>query len=367
MSCLFRFFIVICCFAGAIVSVGAEKKDDVSAKQKQEQKMNELEAATAIVTSSKDGISQKMIFYAPPGAAIGQKGEPFPLLVMLHTWSGHYDQGMNALSAVKQKKWVMVAPDFRGNNDNPQSCASEYAIQDVLDAVEYARKNARIDESRIYLLGLSGGGHMALMMAAKAPNIWAAVSSWVPISDLSRWHAENTIKGGGYSKSMENVCGGPPGKPGTDSEYRARSPIFFLEAAKGLPLDINAGIHDGHKGSVPISHSLRAFNVLSATNGFKDKLISEDDIAFMTEKEKIPQSLENEKENDSERGRAVLFRREAGPARITIFEGGHEGDNAAALKWLARQKKGKAVVWRPDRDEGKPSSGAVDSTMQVAP
>jgi dipeptidyl aminopeptidase/acylaminoacyl peptidase len=366
MSCLFRFFIVTFCFEAAIVSIGAEKKDDVSAKQKQEQKMNELEAATVSIASSKDGTSQKMIFYAPPGAAIGQKGEPLPLLVMLHTWSGRYDQGMNVLPAVKRGKWIMVAPDFRGNNDNPQSCASEYAIQDVLDAVEYARKNARVDESKIYLLGLSGGGHMALMMAAKAPNLWAAVSSWVPISDLSRWHAENIIKGKGYSKSMENVCGGPPGKTETDSEYHARSPIFFLDAAKNLPLDINAGIHDGHSGSVPISHSLRAFNVLAAANGFKDRLISEDDIAFMTEKEKIPQTLENEKTKDSERGRAVLFRREAGSVRITIFEGGHEGDNVAAFKWLARQKKGMPVAWKPDRIEGKPSSGDADSTTQVA-
>ena len=38
-----------------------------------------------------------------------------------------------------------IAPDFRGPNIRPEACASKLAIQDVLDAVEYAKKNARTE------------------------------------------------------------------------------------------------------------------------------------------------------------------------------------------------------------------------------
>ena len=340
-------FVGICCLAAASACGGEDQKGVTSNEDTQALKMKAMESVTVTVTSSKDGTPQKMIFYAPPEAAMDKTGAPFPLLVTLHTWSGSYEQGMGALNEAKRRKWVLVAPDYRGKNHTPQACASEAAIQDVLDAIGHARKSARIDESRIYLFGMSGGGHMALMMAAKAPDLWAAVSAWVPISDLARWHAENVAGRLGYAGALEEVCGGAPGKPETDREYHARSPLFFLEAAKGLPLDINAGIHDGHKGSVPISQSLRAFNALAVANGLKDKLVPEEDLAFMTEKEKVPPSLEKERENDPERARAVLFRRIAGPVRITLFEGGHDGESAAAFKWFARQQKGKPVAWGP--------------------
>lgn len=290
------------------------------------------ELQTVTVVSSLDGTEQKSLFYVPSEGAIGGKGEPIPLLVMLHTWSADYKQIKNC---PKAQKWAMIAPDFRGPNMRPEACASKLAIQDVLDAVEYAKKNARIDESRIYLCGWSGGGHMSLMMAAKAPNVWAGVSAWVPISDLAAWWASDK-----YRKQMEGSCGGAPGTPATDAEYKARSPIHFLPAAKGVPMDINAGIHDGHTGSVPISQSLNAFNVLAEANGLKDKLVSAADIEFMTSTEKVPEALAGEKEKDTERNREVLFRRVAGPVRITIFEGGHEAEVNAAWNWLSRQKKG---------------------------
>jgi len=287
------------------------------------------------IISSLDGSEQKAYFYRPPGAAPDEMGAAVPLLVQLHTWSADYTQCAGPSPDSKSAK---IAPNFRGPNRRPEACASKLAIQDILDAVEYARKNAKIDESRIYLSGWSGGGHMALMMAAKAPHIWAGVSVWVPISDLAAWRAFHGPNG--YGKQCDEVCGGPPGTPQTDAEYRMRSPIHFLSAAKGLPIDINAGIHDGHKGSVPISQSLNAFNVLAEANGFKDKMLSEDEIQIMTRDEKIPPNLSGETEKDPERKRAILFRRTAGPVRITIFEGGHESEAGAAWNWLMRQKKG---------------------------
>ena len=214
--------------------------------------------------------------------------------------------------------------------------------------MEYAKAHARIDTDRIYLVGGSGGGHMSLIMAARAPGLWAGVSAWVPISDLTAWHAESTARKNNYAKMIEQCCGGKPG-PATEAEYRHRSPLFHLAAAKGVPLDINTGIHDGHTGSVPVSHSLLAFNVLAAP----DKQVSVADIDFMVREQKIPAALASETQIDPERQKATLFRRASGNARVTVFEGGHDSEPTAALEWLSRQRKGQPADWSLSQKPGK--------------
>ena len=319
-----------------LIMISALVMSFFSYAQEQMKPMDGLQQFTVTVKSSKDRSEQKILFYAPPESS----KKPVPLLVGLHTWSTDYQNSGRYIEDVKKRGWAFVGPDFRGSNTKPEACASEIAIQDVLDAVEYSKKNAKIDEKKIYLVGESGGGHMSLMMASKAPDLWAGVSAWVPISDLAAWHAETKAAKREYFAKLEKVCGGEPGKnKKIDGEYHDRSPIFFLQNAKGLPMDINTGIHDGHTGSVPVSHALRAFNVLAEANGEKKKQISDEDISSMVKNEKVPDSLKKEAEKDPDRKKAVLFRREAGPVRITVFEGSHESDKEAALNWLEKQKK----------------------------
>lgn len=289
------------------------------------------------IPSSIDGTEQLVIWYCPENEVTASSGTGVPLLIFLHSWSGGFEQGVSYISIAKKRGWALVVPDFRGPNNKPEACASELACQDILDAVEYAKKNTRIDPSRIYLLGNSGGGHMALVMAARAPKVWAGVSAWVPISDLASWHAESVARSTNYAKMLEQSCGGPPSAT-TESEYRKRSPLFHLAAAKDVPFDINTGIHDGHTGSVPVSHALYAFNALAVASGKPDCKVTEVDIDYMVKEQMIPAAISRETENDPERQKAVLFRRSAGQARITVFEGGHDAETNAALAWLARQR-----------------------------
>jgi len=287
------------------------------------------------VTSTKDGTPQKVVYYQPDSAAKNLAGAPVPLLVFLHSWSGSIEQGPMLVGLAKQRGWVMIAPAFRGINNHPEACASDLASQDIIDAVEYAKAHARVDTNRIYLVGGSGGGHMSLVMASRAPDLWAGVSAWVPISDLTAWHAESSARKNNYAKMIEQCCGGKPG-PATEAQYRHRSPLFHLAAAKGVPLDINTGIHDGHTGSVPVSHSLYAFNVLATP----DKQVSAEAIDFMVREQKIPAALASETQADPERQKATLFRRASGNARVTVFEGGHDSESSAGVLWLSRQRKG---------------------------
>ena len=306
------------------------------AKRPSAEEMKAIALKMAVdVTSTKDGTPQKVVYYQPDSAAKNLAGPAVPLLVFLHSWSGSIEQGPMLVGLAKQRGWVMIAPAFRGINNHPEACASDLASQDIIDAVEYAKAHARIDTNRIYLVGGSGGGHMSLVMAARAPDLWAGVSAWVPISDLTAWHAESSARKNNYAKMIEQCCGGKPG-PATEAQYRHRSPLFHLAAAKGVPLDINTGIHDGHTGSVPVSHSLYAFNVLATP----DKQVSAEAIDFMVREQKIPAALATETQIDPERQKATLFRRASGNARVTVFEGGHDSEPTAALEWLSRQRKG---------------------------
>ena len=293
------------------------------------------------IRSSFDATIQKALWWAPgeslrttPASAFIR---PVPLLVALHTWSGDYTQETSRqyLERSRARGWAIIHPDFRGPNRNPEACASDRAVADVVDAVRYAKATAAIDGCRIYLAGASGGGYMSLVMAHRYPKIWAAVSAWVPISDLGAWHRETALRKLAYQTDIEAVLGGAPGtSPEIDRECRKRSPLFHLDAARGVPVHISAGIHDGHSGSVPISHTLLAFNRLAEANGFPAGAVSPADIDAMVSTELVPETLGPAPRDPSMPNR-VLFRRDAGPARVTIFEGGHEILYDAAFEWLA--------------------------------
>jgi hypothetical protein len=287
--------------------------------------------------SSADNSKQPAMFYFP------DTKETVPFLVALHTWAGDYTQNYHAGCAqwCIENGWAYIHPHFRGPNRRPEAAGSEFVVKDIVSAVDYAKKTARIDASNIYLVGTSGGGYTALLMAGRHPEIWTGVSVWVPISDLKAWYFECRNAGRDYYKDIIKSCGGSPGDSTTiDEEYRKRSPLTYLGNAKGLSMHINAGITDGHNGSVPISHSLRAFNAVADV---KDRL-SEEDICFFSEKAVVPATLEKPLSDPSYGMKQPLFRRSSGNATVTIFRGGHELVHEAAMSWFKKIHKYPSIL-----------------------
>jgi hypothetical protein len=127
------------------------------------------------LASLADGSEQPAMFYAPASK------EPVPLLVTLHTWSGDYRQDDHEACAqwCLEKNWAYIHPNFRGPNRRPEATGSELVVQDIVDAVTYASQHGNIDPTRVYLVGTSGGGYTALLMAGRHPELWAGVSAWV--------------------------------------------------------------------------------------------------------------------------------------------------------------------------------------------
>jgi len=290
------------------------------------------EVQNIMYLSNADNSEQPALFYN------SESKKKKPLLVGLHTWSSQYKQ-FDSVPYAKwciQKDWVFIHPHFRGPNKRPQATGSDLVIGDIISAVEYAKTHAEIDTSRIYLIGWSGGGYASLLMAVKAPQIWAGVSVWAPLSDLEQWYYECMARKNKYAGDLVSSCGGKPNdsKKAAD-EYYKRSPIHFLKNVKRVKIDINEGIFDGHTGSVPISHALNAFNELAVIT---DR-ISKENIEYFVNEIKVPLNLHGNYFDHYYGMKKVLFRRESGNARITIFNGGHDLIPNAGLHWLKMQRK----------------------------
>ncbi len=289
-----------------------------------------------MIPSTADGADQPC--YVTLAADFNPSQPAVPLLVSLHSWSGDVEQRSLSQQTLEtmaiERGWIYLFPNFRGPNQHPDACGSAKAQQDILDAVAWARTRYPIDPRRIYLTGSSGGGHMTMLMVGCHPDIWTAASAWVGISDLAAWHKQHA--GDRYGAMLRASCGGAPGDgPSVDQQYRERSPLNHLARAANLPLDIAAGIHDGHRGSVPIRHSLDAFNEIA--KAVDAELVSDEEIRQLSQPDgRLERPRPSDQVADPVLGRKIFLRRCAGKSRVTIFEGGHEGLPGSAITWLEK-------------------------------
>lgn len=235
-----------------------------------------------LVQSTLDSTLQPSLFYPA-------KGTKRPLLVGLHTWSyDRFNQVGNMLPYAEEYDFNLLLPEFRGPNtiENSQylkACGSQYAVQDVFDAIHYVQENYEVDEENIFLLGASGGGQMALLCAAKEPNAFKAVGAFVPVCDLQRWARENT----GYARSVYACCNE------SEEEMQKRSPMSYAQELA--------------KANLKIFH------------GKFDKVVSY----------RQSYDLYNEIAKADLNARAF----------IDVFDGGHEINLQAAFEWIVSQYK----------------------------
>lgn len=288
-----------------------------------------------VLTSTADGTRQPFYWYDPP------RTEAVPLVVSLHSWSANCQWSNPARTVCgycKEHGWAMVYPDFRGPNMRPEACGSELARRDILDVIAWARSARPIDPDRIYIIGGSGGGHMTLLMAGCHPEVFAGAAAFCPITDLARWQADSTLRKNNYARNLLSACGGRPSE--RPDEYARRSPLTHLARARAaqLPVYVATGIHDGHTGSVPVGHAIRAYNALAND----EDVVSEAVISHIEADQAVPAAYafagKDPFYGDKER---IHLRRTSANVRLTVFEGGHSGNYPAGLDFLSRQRRGR--------------------------
>lgn len=204
-----------------------------------------------LVKSSVDGTMQPSLVYLT-------ENEKRPLLVGLHTWShDRFNQVDKMLPVAKKYDFNLLLPDFRGANlrSNPNcrlAAGSRAARTDIFDAVEYVTSMHKIDTDNIFLLGASGGGHMALMATSDRPTFFKAVASFVPISNMEAWYHEASER---YTDDIAACMGGIPDGEHI-GEYRERSPIHHIDSIAKANLKIFHGRFDP---VVPVHQSLKFY------------------------------------------------------------------------------------------------------------
>lgn len=269
------------------------------------------------IPSSMDETKQKTMFRA------STRPEACPLVVSLHTWTNDYHQRDPLAAQCLELDWNYIHPDFRGPNCTPDACGSPMVISDIDDAIAYAIDRAPIAPSEIHVIGASGGGHAALVMYMNSRHPVTSFSAWVPITDLEDWYHESVGRSRKYAGDI--LAATSSGNDQLDeAEARRRSPMH-MPLQSNLPgkrkLYLRAGIHDGHTGSVPITHSLRFYNrIVREKGGDEADLVSVDDMFILAVARTFPHAV-------TERylgGRKIHYCRSYKNVELTIFKGGHE-------------------------------------------
>ena len=132
-----------------------------------------------------------VIIVAPLGYnAFGGYGDIYPTMVTKRTAEAGAERikalSRNATGAPEERAAGMAGPEAPATPDEPYSEVapsdlaqpeiSRLSEQDVLNVLAKVRQDYRIDPRRIYLMGNSMGGVGTLYLAAKYPQIWAAIS-----------------------------------------------------------------------------------------------------------------------------------------------------------------------------------------------
>ena len=207
-----------------------------------------MEKRELLVKSTVDGTMQPSLFYKA-------KGENRPLLVGLHTWSfDRFNQINNMLPYAQKYDFSLLLPEFRGVNlegreNCTYACGSIYAKQDIKDAIDFVIAHEGVDKDNVFLLGSSGGGHMALLMAGFCPEYFKAMTAFVPITDLKKWAEQNE----NYRKHVLACCGG------SEKEMELRSPMSYIDTIARANLKIFHGKYDP---VVPVTQSMELYQRL---------------------------------------------------------------------------------------------------------
>lgn len=287
------------------------------------------------IKSTLDGYTQVFYYYKSTDK------KPKPLIVQLHSWSYTADslKTIDLDIITKDKNYNYVFPNFRGVNNHPKACCSEFVIADIDECIDWALKNMHVDKDQIYIIGYSGGGYATLSMYMKSRHTIKAFSAWASISDLVAWYEQSVERKNKYAKEIISCIGA--GNNFDSLKAKERSPLAWatpVKKRKKSTLQIFAGIHDGHNNAVvPISQSISFYNKIIFDYKEKDvsKYVSKEDEKRMLDTQTFPVSDTTKKIA----GKVIYYQKSAKNVMLTIFEGGHDMLSKQALEYIEQENE----------------------------
>jgi putative tributyrin esterase len=173
----------------------------------------------------------------------------FPVLYLLHGAYGHFGDWLKSTpdpNAVKrladQYQIIIVMPEgerfsfYLDSPGNKESQFETYVTSEVIGAIDKKYRTIPEKKGRV-IAGLSMGGHGAMYLAARHPELFAAVGSMSGAVDMG-----NTITDE-WVKNLEPVFGPERLPQETYAGYAVMNMIQKIKANK-LPLIMDIGVDD---------------------------------------------------------------------------------------------------------------------------
>lgn len=158
-----------------------------------------------------------------------------PALVWVHeNIRGHlYEHYIPYIREATARGYIVIAPEYRGSVGYGEALydAIDYGgaeVDDVVTAVEVlGDRYPHVDRSRIAVIGWSHGGMIALLSAARNPDLFTAVAALVPVTNLFHRLAWKGVERQRQLIDPQNRLGGTPAEQ--REVYRERSPLFQVD------------------------------------------------------------------------------------------------------------------------------------------
>ncbi len=110
---------------------------------------------------------------------------PFPTIVMLHGFTGNHLEPSFLFARfskeAKKRGYATVRFDFKGSGNSDgefYNMTSKTELEDALSILRTVKEDNRFDKDRLFVIGLSMGGTIALRMVGNSPNTIKACVLW---------------------------------------------------------------------------------------------------------------------------------------------------------------------------------------------
>jgi S-formylglutathione hydrolase FrmB len=129
-------------------------------------------------------------FYLPKDYSPLNK-KSYPVVFMLHGWSGNYSQMgslLNLQNIADTYGFIIICPDGQYDSwyfDSPIQRNSEYETFFFQNLLPYIKDEFNVDTTAIFITGLSMGGHGAMYLFLRNSSQFAAAGSSSGVLDLN--------------------------------------------------------------------------------------------------------------------------------------------------------------------------------------
>ena len=193
--------------------------------------------------------------------AVPSGDRPHPVILGVHGGRWHRNNRKNLGVAIDPEQWANLGFFAMSINYRLVTCTPAPACyQDTLCAIRWIHANAEeygLDRERIFLTGMSAGGHLVSLAATLGDDSYPKSGGWE--DQPCDFRAAISASGAYDLLRLDWACGWiTPGVPWDDARQLA-SPIAHVSSTT-KPLLI---FHSDDDGSVPIDQALRMDATLS--------------------------------------------------------------------------------------------------------